>query len=319
MNNLINYDDFLLESKGISDITLEYKNMIWKDLKNMISEYEKEQTKYGKIFTKIFNEKYNFDNTLFKIKNLQLNIKILKYHENVCNGIIYNKDCYIDDNNFLNNLIINLEIYVKNFDNIFLIEVESLLLHEMVHGFQIYKSIDKSVDSNWLLGSMIPNMRNMIKNDSIKNILYLLYRSLKHELSAQIHQYYDYKLKSEKYEKIFTIISLFENFNPCDISINDENIKDLNIIRRNYINNLEDESPNNLYFRNVNFNWKKEITKDNIQKFLLMLNDIFKKSVKYLENKIKLVDNKLQESEIFKYTHKTCYVFAEIMSYKKEL
>ena len=178
-------------------------------------------------------EIFNFDKLDFKIKNLNINIKLYKYKENVCNAICnFNKTN--TDNNILNNPAINFEIYYNNIDSDFIEEIESVILHELLHCYQYFnqQSNNKFIPMSWSIGASLIGLRKDIKNNNCKNILDLIYKSLQHEISAQKHQYYFYEKRNKLYPKINNIIKMLEDFNIFKIV--DEN-DDLNLIKKHHL------------------------------------------------------------------------------------
>ena len=126
-----NFIEFILESKGISDVCILYKEVIWKDFIIKLKDIIDKNQNYGVL-------QYNFNNSEFRINNLIISIKPIKYKENICNGKYQGNNTIISDNIFYNG-IIEFNILYNDLDNNFLNYIESVLLHELLHCYQRYK------------------------------------------------------------------------------------------------------------------------------------------------------------------------------------
>ena len=312
----MDFKSFIFESKGISDITIEKCDEIWNEIELFIKDLDKEHDYISPYFNRSMKKNYNYKDTEIKIANLEVIIKIKKYKENVCNGLNDNTETYMF-NNILFNPVIILNVFFNKLDNNFLKNIKSKLLHEMVHVFQRYKQGDKTISRDWQLGSMLPEMRKNIKNEEIKQLINILYLSLEHELSAQLHEYFiNGKKYGKKYDKIFQIRNMINDFNIYDIEINDETIKELNYIREEYLGSVEyNKSKHINYNHTINSKWKTEITADNKNSFFKMLDNRFKKAVLFLDKKITLIDSKVLEEKYNFYISES-EIFAKIMTYK---
>ena len=196
MKYIIRYENFN-ESKGISDSCEKITNSIWDDIENDI------------INSKSSNLKFDIDELDFKCKNIILNYKILNGDINTCDAQTILKESEIVDE-YLTNLVININIVFKEFDDEFIYYIKSVLLHELLHIFQHYNILsgNKFRPESFSIGSIIPQLRNVVKTKYGSYILDILYYSLSHELSAQIHQYYLYKVNYKYYKRIFDIRDL---------------------------------------------------------------------------------------------------------------
>jgi hypothetical protein len=289
------------ESISISDITVEYTNHIWKDsILKYIKTTEDDPKSLNKTFDKEYTVSCDFDNKEFKIDNLSILVNLRRYSSNVCNAIAdLGKSIYSDDT--IINPKIKLEIYFDDFDEDFKIYIKSVLLHEMLHVYQVYNMRNKKMDSNWNLGNTIISTRDYIYNPYVKEVSEILYYSAEHEIMAQIHQYFMFKTHNNKrYEKIFEIKQKLEEYDPYVMlnNVDDKLIKQLNLFRDIYNKRLILHKPNNKYYKNASLVWKKEITKNNINKFLDNINTFVKKSASFLDKKMKHIDRKT-EKEIF--------------------
>lgn len=293
MKYIIKYNNFN-ESKGISDSSEKITNSIWNDIEYDITN--------GKNITKLFS----FTEDDFKIKDIQIDININKGKENTCNAISYLKDSIIEDTHIKNVKIIFNIIY-DILDEPFLYYIKSVIFHEILHVFQHYniKIKNKFRTESFSIGSIIPQLRANIKTKYINYILDILYYSLSHELSAQLHQYYMYKKTGDEYKKLRDIIDILSNFKIKNLE-NDENIE-LEYIKKNILASIKYFSINKKYEKNIkNSIW----TKNNIE-FLNNLSFIIKDKIKWLDKKIELIDSKLKinYNETFTY-------FGELNDYK---
>lgn len=184
-------------------------------------------------------------------------------------------------------------------DDAFLYYIKSVIFHEILHVFQKYNLDinDKFRPESFSIGSIIPQLRDNIKTEYISYILDILYYSLSHELSAQLHQYYIYKINGRKYKGLDEIKKLLLNFKIKEL--NSEESKELDYIKKHILNVIK-------YFTN-NKNYKKDIdssiwTKNN-DEFLIDLSNIIKYKLKWIDKKIKLINNKkkVDYNETFTY------------------
>jgi hypothetical protein len=236
------------------------------------------------------------DNKDFKIHELTIDIIFKKYNRNVCTGIVNQKDVIFDESGFMCYPYMKLEIYFDDIDIDFEKYIKSVLLHEMTHIYQVYRmGGDKKIDSNWNLGSTIAASRSHINNIYVKDLANILYKASEHEIMSQLHQYFLYKTEyGEQYQHIFDIQKSLSEFDTSKYIIDDNFINDLNIFRYIHNKRLDINKPNNKYYRNVSFVWKREITFDNVQKFLKYVEEFVKKSLLFLNKKIKHVDAKCE-------------------------
>ena len=279
---LNDYRSFLVESKTISDDSEKYQEIISIEI---IPELEKLSTNSDNIQHKSFNFDFNND---FKVKNLMINIKLFKYKENVCNAIS-NFNYAKVENNILVDASINFEIYYSSLDDDFKEEIDSTILHELLHCYQFYNQElgGKFRPYSWSIGTSLIHLRKDIKSDNCKIILDLLYKSLKHEISAQIHHYYFYKKRNKTYNKIFNNIDELKQFKIFNITTENDEIC---LIRTVVYNNIKSLKINNKYKRDLN---KSLWNEKNNDMFIIKLRELFLESVEYTERKIKQVDDKI--------------------------
>lgn len=274
------------ESRGISDSCEMITNLIWDDIEEDISN-----------FTNI-SKKFTFTKDDFKVKDIQIDFVLNKYKENLCSAITNLKDSTIEDN-YLKFTKIVFNVKYNIIDDSFLYYIKSVIFHEILHVFQYYnlKINDKFRPESFSIGSIIPQIRNHIETKYISYILDILYYSLSHELSAQLHQYYIYKIDNKEYKRLDDIKNLLSNFKIKNLDTKEEN--ELDYIKYHILNSIK-------YFT-TNDNYKKDIskslwTKNNVE-FFNDLSNIIKYKVKWIDKKIKLIDSKskVNYNEIFTY------------------
>jgi len=285
MGYIVNFNNFN-ESRGISDSSEKVTNSIWFDIENHI----KSKNYFFKYFT--------FIETDFKIKDIQIEFIFTKGSKNVCYAVTNFNDSELEELT-LNKVKIKFEIEFNEVDDPFLYYIKSVLLHEILHVFQYYnlKINNKFRPESFSIGSIIPQIRKYIKTKYVNYILDILYFSLKHEISAQLHQYYMYKMDGKEYTRIHEIKKMLNQFSIKELDIEEEN--ELNIVRKHILNSIK-------YFtRNKKYNIKssKSIWSKNNNEFLKELSNLVKDKIKWIDKKIKLVDGKniIDYSENFTY------------------
>ena len=287
---------FLLESRGISDSTIEIRDNLKKDISSFINKTKNDKFFKLPMFQKSIQIIINSDSD-FKIKNCVLNIKIKRYKENSCNGKVDVEHSKII-NGYIENSIIELDIYFDKFDEDFIFKIYSVLLHELVHLYEHYNILlnKKFRPHYWSIGSIYKSLRDNYKNDDVLYILELLYKSLRNEIASNLHQYYDYKKHKKTYNKLNDIINDLSNFNINNISITNDFIKELNSVRNDIYNSIKKYTINKYYLKDLNNSlWKNDIDQNNIINFLSELKLIFDNSVDYINKKLILITNKLNE------------------------
>lgn len=301
---LIKFDDFvskdliyfLLESRGISDSVIEIRDILKKDMSSFINK-SKTDTYFKNPIFKNYKRINISNNNEFKIKNCFLDINLIRYKENNCNGEVNVKQAKIV-NGYIENSIIKLDIYFNKFDDDFIFKIYSILLHELVHLYEHYNLLlnKKFRPQYWSIGSIYKQLRNNYKNTDILYILNLLYKSLRNEISSNLHQYYDYKKYNKNYNELFNIINDLKSFDINKLNIDDNFIKELNSVRNHIYNSIKYFITNKYYLKDLNSGlWKNEINENNIMEFLLDLKELFNISINYINKKIILINNKLNE------------------------
>lgn len=297
MNNNDKLLHFLLESKGISDICFEYRDFIKKDINDIYASFiSSKNFSEQKVFEKRLVKTYNFDDDRFKINNLTVRFNLFKYSENVCNSILDIKNSTVDLNKYINDVILQLDIFINDNSKDFLFKINSIIVHELVHIFEHYNLLlgDKFRPKDWSIGSMYPQLRHKYKNVDVQNILHLLYISLRNEISSQLHQYYDYKKNDKDYDHIYNIIEELKNFKV--VNINDNFIKEMNKVRQHIYKSIKFYTINKNYLKDLDKSiWSQTINFDNINDFINDLKSLFEYAIFYIEKKIRLVNRKLNE------------------------
>lgn len=273
------------ESKGISDSCEKTLNKIWKDL-----EYDIVNLKTNELI-------FNIEESDFKCKKISLKYNISEGYENLCNAQTYLKESKLIDG-YLTDLYVNIDIVYKKMDDEFIYYIKSVLLHELLHIFQHYniKTKNKFRPESFSIGSIIPQLRSIVKTKYGNYILDVLYHSLSHELSAQVHQYYLHKINHREYKRIFDIKNLIENFKI--IKLNKDEEDDIIFIRKHIVGSIN--------YLSSNKNYKNDINKSiwNVSDVYIFLDDL-KKVMNYKSNwinkKINLVDKKISDSNIINY------------------
>ena len=285
MKYIIRYENFN-ESKGISDSCEKITNSIW----NVIEDDIIKTNNISKTFT------YSEDD--FKLKDIQIDFIFYKYKENSCSAITDLKNSVIENNYLLNTKILfNVKYHI--IDDAFLYYIKSVIFHEILHVFQNYnlKTNDKFRPESFSIGSIIPQIRSHIKTKYVSYILDILYYSLSHELSAQLHQYYIYKIDDREYKRLDEIKNLLTNFKTKELNIDESN--ELVYVKKHILNSIK-------YFTN-NKNYKKDIESSiwnkNNEDFLNGLSNLIKYKLKWIDKKVKLINTKenIDYSETFTY------------------
>jgi len=276
------YKFYLKETKSISDSCEKNADIIINTIIPYIISFKKNDKK---------NFIFNIAEPDFKVKDLLININLIKFSENVCNAVSYLTNSELV-NNFLEKVEIKFNIFIKDIDDDFLIKIESIILHELLHIFQHYKlsSKNKFRPSYFSIGVIINQLRNKFSSEYITNILDLLYISIDHEIAANIHQYYYYLRNNKKYNLIINNIKKLEKFNTKVLSNNE--INELNILKNHIYNCIIHNISNKNYLKKMNVSMWKE---DNNSLFLIILEDYFHKKAKLLKNKINRIDKKLNK------------------------
>jgi hypothetical protein len=222
-------------------------------------------------------------------------INLVGYTNNHCSAVTNVEKAKIEDT-YLTGVRITLNIFINSFDPEFIFEINSTLLHELVHTYEHYNLLlgNKFRPHYWSIGSINKQLHDTYKNPDVQNILNLLYKSLRHEIASQLQQYYDYKKNDKEYNHIFDIINDLKNFTVTNI--NDKFIYELNQVRQHIYNSIKIYATNKYYLKDLDKSlWKNKIDKDNVSDFIIELRSLFLKGVKYIEKKIKLINSKLTE------------------------
>jgi hypothetical protein len=275
MKYIVRYENFN-ESKGISDSCEKITNLIWNDVEIDIMDSNN------------ISKEFTFSEDDFKLSNIQIEFNFNLGEKNICNAITNLKDSVIEDN-YLKSTKIFFNIEYNKIDESFLYYIKSVIFHEILHVFQYYNLNinNKFRPESFSIGSIIPQIRKHIKTKYISYILDILYYSLSHELSAQLHQYYIYKIDGREYKRLNDIKNLLSNFKIKNNLDNDEMVE-LDYLKYHILNSIK-------YFTN-NKNYKKDIedsiwNKNNVE-FLNGLSNLIKYKLKWIDKKIKLINSK---------------------------
>lgn len=285
MKYIVRYENFN-ESKGISDSCEKITNQIWNDIESDI------------IDSNNISKKFTFSEEDFKLKDIQIDFIFNKGLVNTCNAITDLKNSKIEEDYLkYTKILFNVKYHI--IDDAFLYYIKSVIFHEILHVFQNYnlKINDKFRPESFSIGSIIPQLRNSIKTDYVSYILDILYYSLSHELSAQLHQYYIYKIDGREYKRLDEIKNLLTNFKIK--KLDEQESKELDYVKNHILKSIK-------YFTN-NKNYNKDIDSSiwnkNNEEFLNGLFNIIKYKLNWIDKKIKLINNKekIDYNETFTY------------------
>lgn len=285
---------YIFKYNNFNDSCEELTNIIWDTIEYKIKDNSN------------FIEYFNYYNSDFKLNNIELKFSFNKKNENSCYGLTDLTKAIIknDQLEFTNiHFIINYNII----DDYFLYYIKSVIFHEILHVFQNYnlKINNKFRTESWSIGSILPQLRTKTRSEYVLYILDILYYSLSHELSAQLHQYYIHKIDNREYKKLNDIKNLLQNFKIKKIDPIEET--ELNFIKRHIINSINYYTNNNKYKKDIN----QSIWNMDNDKFLIELSNLLKKKIKWIDKKIKLIDKKIE----IKYNETFTY-YGDLEDYK---
>lgn len=285
MKYIVKYENFN-ESKGISDSCEKVTNFIWDDIEDDI------------INTNNISKKFTYSEVDFKLKNIQIDFNFIGDRENSCGAITDLKKSVIEDS-YLLNVRILFNVKYSIIDDAFLYYIKSVIFHEILHVFQEYnlKINDKFRPESFSIGSIIPQLRGIIKTKYVSYILDILYYSLSHELSAQLHQYYIYKIDDREYKKLDEIKNLLNNFKIKELDSDESN--ELEYVKKHILGSIKYFTNNKNYKKNI----KSSIWNKNNEDFLNGLSNLIKYKLKWIDKKIKLINSRkmIDYSETFTY------------------
>lgn len=284
MKYVVKYQNFN-ESKGISDSCEKVLYKIWKQIEDDIL-LKKENT-----------ISINIDEDDFKVKDLKLKYSITNSDDKNCYGITDVKNSKIEEN-YLVDSKIELDINDDEFDDEFIYYIKSVLLHELLHLFQHYNVLkgSKFRPESFSIGSILQQLRKSVNTKYAEYFLDILYYSLPHELSAQLHQYYLYKINDREYKKIEQILNLLKNFKIKNLSNSED--REISFIKKHILNSIEFYTDNENYLSDINRSlWNI----NNNDLFLIEFIKLINKRIKWVNKKIVLIDNKLSSKNEIKY------------------
>lgn len=285
MNYLVRYKNFN-ESKGISDSCEKILQDIWNNIEKSI------------LLVNNINSNFDFSESDFKIKDMKISIYFNKGDVNKCNSIADFKNSFIEDN-YLKGVKIKFNIDYIEVDESFLYYIKSVIFHEIIHVFQHYNILlgGKFRPESFSIGSILPQVKDHIKTKYVNYIIDIIYYSLSHELSAQLHQYYIYRKEGREYKYLENIKELLSKFNIKKLDSLENS--DLDFLKTHILNSINYYTTNKKYKKSVN---KSLWVKDN-PGFLNELKILINKKLNWLDKKIKLIDKKIiiDYSETFTY------------------
>jgi hypothetical protein len=284
MNYIVKFANFN-ESKGICDSCDKVLIPIFNSILNDILSY-----KSGKI-------SYDINESDFRTKCLIIEYDISKGVNNRCRGVSMLKESEII-NDFLTNSKIKLNIETGEFDDEFIYYIKSVLLHEILHVFQHYNILigSKFRPESFSIGSVIPQLRKIVKTKYALYFLDILYYSLSHEISAQLHQYYLYKSKNKNYKKIDDILGELKSFNSKKLTMDESS--EIDLIKKHLIGSIKFHTTNKKYLKKIDKSiWSISSNIDFLEKFKSLLND----RVKWVNKKIKMIDKKIESCKNIRY------------------
>ena len=276
-------------TSGISDSCDIVLNEIWKTIESDIQSLKSNSMSF------------NIDRVDIKCKDISFTYNIQSGLENLCNGQSLLKDSKIIDG-YLTNVSIKLDIVYSDMNDEFVYYVKSVILHELVHIFQHYNLLvnNKFRPESFSIGSIIPQLRKIVDTKYGEYLLDVLYYSLSHELSTQLHQYYLYKLNNKNYNRLDSIEKIIKGFKIINLS--KEQIGDVYLIKNHMYNSIKYLSTNKKYLRNLdNSIWNEK----DIYVFLNKLKSILDKKVNWISKKKNLIDGKIKDSKIIRYDENT--------------
>jgi hypothetical protein len=288
MKYIVRYENFN-KSKGISDSCEKILNKIFTIIES-------------DIVNLLPNEiNFDIDEPDFKCKNISLKYNISKGDENLCNAQTHLKESKLI-NGYLSDLYINIDIIYKKLDDEFIYYIKSVLLHELLHIFQHYniKIKNKFRPESFSIGSIIPQLRDIVRTKYGNYILDILYYSLSHELSAQIHQYYLHKINYREYKRIFDIKNIIDNFKISKLNKDEE--WDIILIKKHIVGSINYLSSNKNYKNDID---KSIWNESDIYVFLEKFKKLMEYKFKWINKKINLVNKKIEDDKVIRYDENT--------------
>lgn len=153
---------------------------------------------------------FNLDETDFKLKDLKLEII------NQDRADIY---AYSRFGSINNDILENAEIVISfNFNHYSKDELKRVILHELLHVYEIYHRIKNKVGKKiqWDLNNELMKIRNNYLNDNfISDFIYLIYASLDQEIGARVAETYSILIEERSKDKsyLLTIIKKTKAWN----------------------------------------------------------------------------------------------------------
>jgi len=282
MEHIINYnkystdnpfeDNFLFENRGIPQT-----------LKWLVDD----------IFNKLKNKTYHLfdvDESDLKLKNLHV-----KYHNKPIKEILARSrfGVFVPDmfrgkitSYTLNGASINVYFDFDNFD---IKDLKSVILHELLHIYEIYKRyLNKTnKDLQWQVNNQLQKIRNKYTSDEfLKEFIFILYLNFDFEIGARVAETYSILIeeRSNDYNKLKGILkssTAWQYMN--DLKEFDYNNFDINIKNSiNFFSELNNKISPNKNFKIFKIPKNEEEVKNilkNYQKTFNKKSDLFKKKL----------------------------------------
>lgn len=239
-----------------------------------------------------------FNSDDFKVRNLFIDIQITNSINDSCGA-----STNVRNSKIIDGYITDVDILFKISGDVskepFIYYIKSVIFHEVLHVFQHYNILlnNKFRPESFSIGSIIPQLRKMISTKYINYFLDVLYYSLSHELSAQLHQYYMYNRSGKKYEQLDKIRSLLINFHIKELD--EIESRELDVIKNHILNSIKFYTNNKKYLKSLS----KSIWNKKNSEFLSIFKNMMNDKVDWLDRKIKMINNKplIDYSENFTY------------------
>jgi hypothetical protein len=238
---------------------------------------------------------------LFKITNLYIKL----VDKNIKN--VYGLSSFgIYSQGILKSPGIEIHFDYTNYD---LTEVKRVLLHELLHIYEIFKrSHNKSKkDLQWRLNQILMSIRGNYSDKLINDLCYVIYLSLNQEINARVSETYIVLMEDLTDNKDIILENLYKTsaWKYKNI-LNDFDYNSYNInypLLKHFLSELNTKML--LKFPNMNFNLYKIPTSD--KECLKILKDwdfLFKKKSKYFENKlIGLIEEVINDVKLINSTY----------------
>lgn len=272
-------DSYLYEGRGIPTFLKNEIDNIFNIIKNDLSK----QSYF-----------FNLDYENIKLKNL--NIFLIK--ENRTD--VYGSSTFGELESYF---LVNAKIIIR-YNSFNEKEIKRVLLHELIHIYEIYKRIINKTDKKlqWQSINYLQKIRNKYSEDIfLSNFILMLYISSDHELNAIVGQLYSILIElrttdNELLNKELKTTKTYKRF----LDLQNFNFKNFNI---NYDKCIEFFKEYHTYLKTISDkNFKLFKTPNNKEDIIILLDryqKLFNKKSIYLENKIsKLINEVINDVNI---------------------